>query len=327
MSKIHYFQRYSSVENAVTNNTLHLIARIYEYSPSRASELLTEMTGQPVEIGVEINQQSAGKASVPDGAIIQRSFKVLIESKVDAAPDPNQLLRHSDSFSREDQKILILLTREPVGQLEEKIRSQVSDRHPDVLFKAVTFGQVCAVVRRLFQDFEFEMRALVDDFIEYCNDAKLFDQSAHLLRIVPCGQSIAINRKHGVYFHPVDRGYTQHRYIGIYKDKAVRAIWEVDAVFDVDYQGGQLKKTLVSGRSTNDYDQRIMAIIQDAATDCGYDVAQGHRFFCGEPVDTEYVKESPGGIQGARFINVKDQIGEFSSVAELAAAMRTVTWR
>ena len=29
MPKIHYFQRYSSVENTVTNNTLQLLARIY----------------------------------------------------------------------------------------------------------------------------------------------------------------------------------------------------------------------------------------------------------------------------------------------------------
>ena len=56
MPKIHYFQRYSSVENTVTNNTLQLFARIYNYSTSQASKVLSELSGEPVEIGIEINQ-------------------------------------------------------------------------------------------------------------------------------------------------------------------------------------------------------------------------------------------------------------------------------
>ena len=81
MSKIHYFQRYSSPENVVTNNTLHLLERIYSYSPEKASQLLTELTGEPIEIGVEITQQNRDQQAIPDGQIRQRSFKILIETK------------------------------------------------------------------------------------------------------------------------------------------------------------------------------------------------------------------------------------------------------
>ena len=82
MPKIHYFQRYSSFENTVTNNTLQLLARIYNYSALKASQLLSELTCESIEIGIGINQQERGKESVPDGSIIQKSFKILIESKV-----------------------------------------------------------------------------------------------------------------------------------------------------------------------------------------------------------------------------------------------------
>lgn len=81
MSKIHYFQRYSSVENTVTNNTLQLFARIYNYSTSQAALLLNELIGEPIEIGIEIKQQERGKKSVPDGKISQRSFKIVVESR------------------------------------------------------------------------------------------------------------------------------------------------------------------------------------------------------------------------------------------------------
>lgn len=326
MSKIHYFQRYSSVENTITNNTLQLLARIYAYSTTQASQLLTELTGEPIEIGIEINQQERGQGSVPDGAIIQRSFKILVESKVDSAPDIDQLLRHSDNFSGEDQKILLLLTREPAEAAEDDIVQQVATRHPSVIFKNVTYEAICKAVTSLFQEYEYEMRVLADDYVEYCNDAGLFDQSKYLMRIVPCGKSLDINRKHGIYFHPSDRGYTRHQYVGIYKDKAVRVLWMIDSIFDVRYQGNRLTKTLIHGRDTNEYDDKLIAIINDAKTECGYEIATDHRFFCGNPIDTNYMKSSSGGIQGARFVNLREVIGDFNDASEVAQELKGKQW-
>lgn len=65
MSKIHYFQRYSSKENTTTNNTLQLFSRIYDYSSAKASTLLNKITDEEIGIGVEVNQQKRGQNSVP----------------------------------------------------------------------------------------------------------------------------------------------------------------------------------------------------------------------------------------------------------------------
>lgn len=112
MSKIHYFQRYSSAENVVTNNTLQLFARIYGNSPARLSQFLSALLDdQDIELGVEIRQQQKSPKSVPDGAITQRSFKLLLEAKVNALEDVNQLLCHAESFQGEEQQILLLLTK------------------------------------------------------------------------------------------------------------------------------------------------------------------------------------------------------------------------
>src|SRR5690625_5575961 len=43
MARVHHFQRYSSYENTVTNNTLLLIARIYAYAPQKAAILINEL--------------------------------------------------------------------------------------------------------------------------------------------------------------------------------------------------------------------------------------------------------------------------------------------
>lgn len=328
MPKIHYFQRYSSLENTVTNNTLQLLARIYSYSASQASRLLTDITGESVEIGIEINQQGRAQDSVPDGSIIQRSFKLLIESKVDSAVKMDQLMRHAAGFSTESQKILLLLTRETIGDEREKeLAKAISSQYAGVIFKNVTYERICEAVGALFKDYEFEMRALVDDYIEYCNDAGLSDQSKHLLRIVPCGDSIELNRKYAIYFQPTDRGCTRHSFVGIYAQKAVRYLWAIDSVFDVTLAGRKLSKVLVQGRQTNEYDGKIADIVRDSKTVCGYEIAEGHRFYCGkEALKTNFVKKSPGGIMGARLLNLKNVLGEFIDDRDIAKKLVGKQW-
>jgi hypothetical protein len=328
MSKIHYFQRYSSVENTVTNNTLQLLARIYNYSPSQASKLLTDITGEPIEIGIEINQQNRAEESIPDGAVLQRSFKILIESKVDSKTDVDQLVRHATNFTNEVQKILLLLTKENVGQEKEKtIFKKIARKYEGVIFKNITYEGVCNAITGLFKDYEYEMQELIGDYIEYCNEANLFDQSKYLMRVVPCGESIVLNKRYSIYFQPSDRGYTPHSYVGIYSNKKVRDLLEIDSVFDIGFKGKKLKKTLVQGRDTNDYNKNIIAIIRDAKTDCGYQIGNGHRFFCAkETFKTDYVKNSPGGIMGARRVNLKKVIGKFSDAKDVAEKLKGKVW-
>lgn len=328
MSKIHYFQRYSTHENTVTNNTLQLFARIYEYSASRASGLLYDITGEEIEIGIEIKQQERVENAIPDGAIIQRSFKILIESKVDSGNDQNQLLRHAGKFSGESKQILLLLTKQKIDKnTETNIKRSIHDKYPSVIFSNVTYKKICDSLGKLFEDYESEMKALAEDYIEYCNDEKLFDQSRYLMRIVPCGQSMDINKKYGIYFHPSDRGYTKHQYIGIYKGKKVRYLWEIDTVYDIEYNDGTLNKKIVQGRETNDYDEKLISIINDAKTNCGYNISTGHRFFCGNPMQTNFIKETAGGIQGSRFINLKEVLGEYTDADEVAKKLYYKTWK
>lgn len=311
----------------MTNNFLQLLARIYDYSPQQASHLLSELTDVPIDIGIEINQQTRGKGSVPDGAILQRSFKILIEAKVDAGVDADQLIRHTAAFSNEAQRLLLLLTRQQLSSEEDlDISNKVLSAAPGVIFKSVTYERVCRAISGRFKNFEYEMTELCDDFVQYCNDVGLFDQSGYLLRIVPCGESFELNKKYGVYFAPSDRSYTNHRFIGIYAEKRVLCIWELESVIDVTLDGTGLHKTLVAGRDTDEFDSNIRNIVDEARKECGYEVETGHRFFCGRPCITDYIKTSPGGIQGPRFVNLSDVIGEFSSVDEIAAKLRGKSW-
>ncbi len=146
------------------------------------------------------------------------------------------------------------------------------------------------------------------------------------MRIVPCGESLEINRQFGVYFQPSDRGYTNHSFIGIYASKAVQLLWKIDSVFDVELIDESLSKKLIQGRDTDQYDENIKSIVTAAKSECGYEVASGHRFFCGKPLDTNFRKDSRGGIQGARFYNLRELLDKDPDIATVAEELRKKTW-
>lgn len=328
MGQIHYFQRYSSAENAVTNNTLQLFARIYEYSPKRLADLLSEIIGDDIEIGIDINQQQRSGDSVPDGSIGQRSFKILIETKVSAGVDQPQLERHALQFKGEDQKILLLLTKETIdGSRLQKIAERISEKNPGVLFRNTTFEEICNASRLLFAEFETDISGIVEDYWQYCNDTDLFDQSRYLMRVLPCSVSIKLNKKYGIYYHSSDRGYTDHQFLGIYARKSVHFIWNIESVFDVEWDGAKLSRKCIAGTDTNKFDDRIIGIIEESKTHCGYYTDNGHRFFCGEPIETDFRKISSGGIQGARFFNLKTLLGNIESTEQIANSLKKLTWR
>lgn len=332
MAKIHYFQRFSSKENTVTNNTLQLFARIYNHSPELASEFLSGLVEAEISIGLEIRQQQKMGDAIPDGTLVQRSFNILIEAKVDADVKEEQLLRHCRKFTNEDQQILLLLTKQrlKINKLET-IKQNISMQNSKVIFRNITYGDICEACSGLFRDHELQMQALVEDYVEYCNYAELFDQAPYLLRIVPCGVSLALNAKYGMYFHPSDRGYTKHRFEGIYAQREVQFLIDIGcggSVFDIDFDGIKITdKKLVEGVKTDEYDKSIISMIQETKLKCGYDIAKGHRFFCGEIIPTSFKKSTPNGIQGSRLIDLKKAIGSFSSLADVAEKLKITTWK
>jgi hypothetical protein len=60
------------------------------------------------------------------------------------------------------------------NQQEKAISKKVTAVDAGVIFKNVSYEEICTAIGGIFKDYEFEMRALVEDYIEYCNDAGLY---------------------------------------------------------------------------------------------------------------------------------------------------------
>jgi hypothetical protein len=328
MSQIHYFQRYSTKENAVTNTALHLFSQINAHSTDRLRELLVDLLDdQEIPLGVNINQQIRSATSVPDGVISQEPSHIVIETKVDAGIDADQLKRHLQSFKQggTGNYLLLLAINDPIDAAVDPVHKAAQAL--GVTFKALTFETVCKSLKSSVHPHETQLNAIVEDFLLYCSDMQLLPDRRSWMRIVPCGQTLSLNAKWAVYYQPVDRGYSKHEFVGIYQQKAVRYVGKITCVFDYVSTDAAPFGTAILGACDANCLRRIQGIAAETKINPGWDISSGYRFFCVDKfVPTDFRKISPGGIQGARFYDVSDLVKGATPIDELAGTLRDKTW-
>lgn len=332
MSKVTHFQRYSQKENVVTNNTLLLFSRVHEYSSRKFERLLFEVLGTEFDIGPNFVQQVASGVSTPDGVASQSSFKVLIETKVDSWVNPDQLFRHLTSFSSEEKKVLLLLSKQKLDEVESgKIRDEIQKRAKEKTgFVSTTFEDLIVKAKSLFdQNIDAEFWTVLMDYEEFCRDTNLYDSSSYLMRAVPCGSSYEDNLKFGIYYMPETRGFSDHSIIGLYYKKAIRALGEIKAVA-LFSESSPMKIKVEKGAIDKSDESRVQAIVEAAQTRLGWDISEGHRFFIVRDFHaTEFKKESPGGLFGVKYFNLKDEVKEIErkALSQVANELSLKSWK
>lgn len=339
MSNLHYFQRYSKQENVVTNNTLLLLSRLYSHSPLYLETFLgdlLEMEG--IEIGVGFTQQdSSSRRSVPDGLLVQRSLRVVIETKVDTGARLDQLEKHLEAFGGEETQILLLLTPTEPGRdfqerLNEAVRRYNEGHQPDVQHFCTTFRQVIRSFRNTLAAHNHEMLDLLGDYEDFCatfDKGQLLPRDDYTMRAVPCGKTIEDNREFRIYYQPVDRPYRPHKYVGIYKGKRVQYIGEIEATVDAVRMedGSWLDKN--GGSLPPKHQYRIENAASQARKQHGWDITTDRRFFLVKSFHpTDFRKESPGGMVNHRYFDLGEILDaeELPNIEEIAKRLSEKTW-
>ncbi len=332
MSDIHYFQRYSQRENVVTNNTLQFFALLYRDSPGRLNDLLNGLLDDvPVEIGLRMRQQTKTARSVPDGALTQSSFKLVLETKLDGNAYKDQLERHLSAFEGETQGVLLLLDKKlPDDSLVRAMEDLVDAHAGSVTFAATTFADVINLLRdEIVSEYESELWDLIDDYESFCSGEGLLPKD-DVLRAVPCGKSHEDNAAFHLYYAPSDRGYRSHKFVGIYYDKAIRYIGKLRHEVDIDLEDGQLVGEGIEKLSEEER-QRVREAIKRAEEERGWGVS-GHRFFIVDEFhETEFKKTSKYGMQGTRYFSVRKQLEldeseDLPSTEEIAVRLKEKEW-
>ena len=329
MSRVTYFPRYHSRENVVTNTTLHLFSQINQQSTERLRELLSQLfDGEELPLGISFDQQSRAETSVPDGSIFQESLHIVIETKVDAGVDTDQLIRHCEAFTagRMGNYLMLLTKRDVPADLFDGV--MLKAKEAGVIFKHVTFEKLYGLLDKFAFEHETHLKHVVEDFRVYCSDMDLLPDRRKWLRIVPCGNTVALNEKWDMYYDSSSKGYSRHEYIGIYNQKAVRYVGKVVAVYDnEDDASGGMRLIPVEGAANALFEGRIVQMVADTKAQVGWDVSSEMRFFCVEKfIPTEFIKISPGGIMGKRLWDVTDYVKPGMTDVEFAEVLRHHDW-
>ena len=229
-------------------------------------------------------------------------------------------MNHLEQFGAEDIKVLLTIDPKPMKkQLFDEMTVELKKYNIENIERLIhpikhvnlTFEQLVEAMEDIVDDRDTEIISVLDDFKKYCFDEKLIPDGHKWMRAIVAGTTFQDNMDLNLFYDQESRRFSEHGYLGPYKDKSIRA-------------GGMLKKTLVavetegnmtyraeSGEEpTADEIDRINEAIR-RAEDYGYHLRTiSHRYFMVEkfyPID--FRKSSKNPIQKSKFFNLADMFG------------------
>lgn len=241
--KIHYFQRYHEKENVSTANTMLLLSRLYSYSSNKFFRFLkSEYFAGSFEPELVFTLQEKSLESIPDATITQEGFKIVVETKLTDWFYSDQLMRHLKSFGDEKNKVMITLASEPMSaeklvDFEKQLKEYNESQTYPVIHINTTFEMMANAIRDVIDDRDYEMQDVLDDYLNYCYKDGLIpvSDSWKYLRMQLAGTTLDFNVNNNVYYDKAERGFRAHDYLGLYKQKSVRAIF-VEQFYETDFK-------------------------------------------------------------------------------------------
>ena len=335
--KIHYFQRYHAKENVATANTMLLLSRLYSYSSDKFFSLLkSEFFSDAFEPEIVFTLQEKSVDSVPDATITQEGFKVVVETKMSDWFYSEQLIRHLNSFGDEKFKVLITIAPELMNskkktdfdnQLAEYNKNQ---KHP-VIHINTTFELLANAVQDILDDRDYEMQEVLDDYMNYCYTDGLIpvSDSWKYMRMQLAGVTLDFNKEYNVYYDNANRGFRAHDYLGLYKNKSVRAIGRINARITAIETSDGMEYKAEFGELTEERKKIISACIKDGDIH-GYDLHTiKHRyFFVDKFYETDFNKITPRPPMGTRVFDLSQILGtdDLPSVDIIAEKLKNKSW-
>lgn len=345
---VHYFQRYHGKENMATANTLLLLSRLYSYSPDKFFRFLQEIDCVEGEEKLKIQfwNQEKDPTSIPDAIIRQESFKITIETKLSAEGKFNlsQLKHHLDAFGNETCKCLLTIAPAPMPEMnrtdfEEILRLKNEENRRNGITNVrhinTTFEQIITKVQAVLDIRDYDLKDILEDYKDYCDHDNLIPGDWKRMRVQLAGRTLDINKQLKLYYDNMDQGFRGHTYLGLYKDKAVRAIGKISAIISVDTIGGkrcyQAEKGISGKEITDEIKQRIEIAIEDSKKH-GWDGGIHTRYFLvDEFYETEFRKNSPYPPRGSRVFDLTEVLNlegikKLPDTKEIANLLRGKTW-
>lgn len=335
--KIHYFQRYHGKENVATANTMLLLSRLYSYSSDKFFRFLkSEYFADSFEPEIVFKLQEKSLDSVPDATITQEGFKIVVETKLKDWFYTDQLARHLKSFGDEKNKVMITLATEPMAEeklvdFETQLKTYNENQVHPVIHINTTFEAMANAINEVIDDRDYEMQDVLDDYLQYCYSDGLIlgSDSWKYLRMQLAGTTFDFNVANHVYYDNAERGFRAHDYLGLYKQKSVRAIGKVCArITAIETETG-VHYVPEFGEITEER-KHLIAKSMENGDSHGYNLRTiEHRYFFVEKFyETDFKKITPGGSMGTRIFDLPQLLGtdDIPKTEQVAKLLAEKSW-
>ncbi|PWM78826.1 MAG: hypothetical protein DBY32_04970 [Phascolarctobacterium sp.] len=335
--KTHYFQRYHSKENVVTANAMLLLSRLYLNSPNSFFTFLNNIV-EDIDLDVELKVilQEKNENSVPDAAIMQESFKIAVETKLYNNFSEEQLLHHLESLKWYNYKFLLTLDpREMKDDFKNKIDEKCKEQN--VIHIHLTFKKLIEAVKDVVDKRDIDMQNIINDYEQYCYESDLIPNEWKM-RLVLSGGTFEKNMEYGIYYHNQDRGYSEHKYIGLYKGKAVKAIGKVKNIVDacVITKNNITNFKAVKGAIDKEIEEKIIKAISEGPNE--FDNENLRFFIVDKFYETEFKKTTPYAPMGSRMFDLLEVINDSlpdgskldklpDDTSKIAALLKNCSWK
>lgn len=309
--KIHYFQRYHSKENVATANTMLMLSRFYNFNADKFYAMLNDLIlheDTTPEITFDLQVQAEG--SVPDAIIQQKSFKIVVETKLYNQFDEGQLKSHLNALKDGDIKVLLTLDPRPMRQsLKDKIDELCSKS--GVKHVNLTFELLIESLRKNIEERETELLAVWEDFREYCYEDGLLNDSHKYMRAIAASTTLKDNIELNLYYCGIGRNVSEHGYIGLYSNKSVRAIGKLYKTAVSKIENGCIRfesEDKNSPLTAEELERLNLAVERSKAY--GYSLGTWeHRFYLVEKFyEINFEKTTPNPIQRDKFFNLAEML-------------------
>lgn len=347
--KGHYFQRYHQKENVATANTLLLISRLYDLSPRIFFNFFRTLGFfQNEDLELSLALQKKDKKSIPDAVISQPGFKILIETKRGDHFDLKQLENHLEGFENEQCKYkrLLTLSSGPMPDNEKKeletlirncnaqLNTNCKDQNKEfVEHKHILFDDLIEAAFEVVDEKDPLITEIINDYQEYCYDSELISDAENRMRAHTSGSSMELNKELNLYYNGADKGWKGQNYIGLYANKAVRAIGKIEKIVVVESRNGSLEKLAFQPekpeyRPTDEEKNRIRKAIDRAKT-LGHNLLTSpQRFFLVDNFYETDFKAIDSWIQREKIFKLTDFLGKPlpESTEKIAELLKQKTW-
>lgn len=322
--EISLFADYHQDENRVTNYTGLIFKLIYEENPKNFEELIVSLTEDKVDfsIGPKIYQQQKSNTGIPDLVIMQKSFSILVETKLQDWHYTKQIQKHLDSFdSAAETKILFLLANFETEDFAMRFsESMETAEAKNIILQPISYEELLAAIENL--KVPDRLASILDEYKAYLESKDLLPKWRTLLDVVNSGKTLyEINQD--VYICPDTGGPYRHRrarFLGAYSKKKVISIHEILAVFAVDVGAQTINlKWKNSGASIAELTAEAMRKFNLFPKRVSLNLNAPYQIFLlGEHALTNFIKSTPGGLQASKkyFPNIAKPEDTVSSLAE-----------